>query len=326
MFSWLALLIGSFVLGAFHALEPGHGKTLVAAYLVGSRGRWYHAIYLGAVVTITHTAGIFGLGLLAVVGVQWLAPDLVIQWVQLLASGLIVALGGWMLYGQLTGRGHHHHHHDHEHGHSHDHAHNPHHHHHDHGDHHHHHGHTHSHEHASPRRLTGWGLTLLGITGGILPCPAALAPLLGGMSMTPVAEQLHERPPAVHSHAGSGEVVHSHPHVHPHAPDTPHVHSHAHDADHPHAAGASHAHLRTDPTALAWRGVLGVFAFSLGLAATLTVVGLMVVRARGFVERRFQRARWLEQLPFASALIVTAFGVFLLTRAIAHPAAHIHLH
>lgn len=174
MLSQVVLMASSFGLGALHALEPGHGKTIVAAYLVGSRGRWYHAIHLGIVVTITHTVGIIALGLIAALGLEQFDTEDVSHWLELAAAIILIAVGGAMFYARLHGHGHHHHHgpFGHHHHHDHDHAH----------EHHIEHPHDHEHQHAPAEKPSVWSLTALGITGGILPCPAATAPLLYGVT------------------------------------------------------------------------------------------------------------------------------------------------
>ena len=76
-------------LGALHAVSPGHGKTLVAAYLIGSRGTVRQAAGLGLTVAVTHTAGVFLLGLVMLVAGEFLVPERVIGWLSA-ASGLLV--------------------------------------------------------------------------------------------------------------------------------------------------------------------------------------------------------------------------------------------
>src|SRR5579862_2869687 len=129
----------AFVLGAAHALTPGHGKTIVAAYLVGSRGTLKHAAFLGAMVTFTHTVSVFLLGLATLFLFQYVVPQKVTRILGAISGLAIVAIGGWMLYKRLRGAGHAHSH-EHEHGHSHSHDQHQH-------DHHQHHGHEHDHHH-----------------------------------------------------------------------------------------------------------------------------------------------------------------------------------
>jgi ABC-type nickel/cobalt efflux system permease component RcnA len=155
---WLLLVLAA-GFGAVHALTPGHGKTLVAAYLVGERGTVWHALVLGLVTTITHTGTVIALA----GGLLILYPDTVpdhIRTVLGLGGGLLIAgLGLWLLLRRLAGQA------DHVHvgGHFH----------HDHHDHHH---HDHSHFATEDTNDAGTGrLILLGITGGLIPCWDAIA-------------------------------------------------------------------------------------------------------------------------------------------------------
>ena len=100
----------AFFLGGAHALTPGHGKTIVAAYLVGSRGRVLDAIYLGGVVTLTHTASVFILGLATLYASTQFDPNVVSKWLAL-ASGILVAgIGLYLLVQRSRGDDAHHHH------------------------------------------------------------------------------------------------------------------------------------------------------------------------------------------------------------------------
>src|ERR1700680_973853 len=120
----------AFVLGAVHALTPGHGKTIVAAYLIGSRGTLKHAAFLGAMVTFTHTISVFLLGMATLFLFQYVVPEKVTQVLGAISGLSIVAIGAWMLYKRVRGSAHshghdhsHHHHDDHNHDHEHGHAH-----------------------------------------------------------------------------------------------------------------------------------------------------------------------------------------------------------
>jgi ABC-type nickel/cobalt efflux system permease component RcnA len=198
-------LVVAMALGAFHALEPGHGKTVVAAYLVGSRGTARHALILGLIVTASHTAGVYVLGGVTFYASHHVVPERLYPWVTLV-SGLTIAALGLLLFlrryaGSMTGRGHHHHGgfaRSHVPGHSHapgrGHSHAPedvhadepgrvHPHDHDHGDVHHHHAHAHGHHHHERGGVSLRQLWVLGITGGIIPCPAALVVLLSALSL-----------------------------------------------------------------------------------------------------------------------------------------------
>jgi len=138
--------------GAAHALSPGHGKTIVSAYLVGSRGTPWHAALLGLITTATHTAGVFALGGITLLLSQWIVPDRLYPWLDLSAGLLVVGVGAAVLAARTRhARAHHH-------GHEHDH---------------------HHHEHRS--------LVAVGISGGLLPCPSALVVLLAAISLHRVA-------------------------------------------------------------------------------------------------------------------------------------------
>ena len=173
-----AALAIAFALGAAHALTPGHGKTIVAAYLVGSRGTLRHAAFLGAMVTFTHTVSVFVLGMATLFLFQYIVPEKVTGVLGAVSGLSIVVIGSWMLYKRLRAPGahqhHHHEHHEHDHDHHHCHAHD-----HDH-DHAHDHGHTHSH---LPEEVSWSGLMALGASGGLVPCESALVLLLTAVAM-----------------------------------------------------------------------------------------------------------------------------------------------
>jgi ABC-type nickel/cobalt efflux system permease component RcnA len=151
----LLLLLAAFGWGALHALSPGHGKAMVAAYLIGTRGTARHALGLGAVVTITHTIGVFALGLVTLVLSQSVLPEDLYPWLTL-ASGLLVVLVGIGVLRSRVRAARRHHHHDH--------------------DHHHH-----------PERVTWKGLVAMGAAAGLIPCPSALVVLLGAIAQHQVA-------------------------------------------------------------------------------------------------------------------------------------------
>jgi ABC-type nickel/cobalt efflux system permease component RcnA len=152
----------AFAMGAFHALEPGHGKTLVAAYLVGSRGTWQHAVYLGAITTFTHTFTVFVLGL-AVLAVSRTVPiEQIFPYLSIASAVTIVVFGVWLLWNRIAAFRNHGHHH---------------------GHHHHDHDHTDGHSHEPPGKVTAGNLIALGVSGGLVPCPASLVLLLGAMAL-----------------------------------------------------------------------------------------------------------------------------------------------
>lgn len=168
----LGLLVAA-LLGGVHALSPGHGKTVVGSYLVGSRGTAKHAVFLGATVTITHTAGVFALGFLTLFASRYVLPERLFP-VLSFTSGALVAWVGLRLFFRrigtaLTGIDEHSHEHVSEaqyHVHSHG-------------------GRPHSH---SPPVTNGDAITwrsllALGISGGLLPCPSALVVLLSAVAL-----------------------------------------------------------------------------------------------------------------------------------------------
>ena len=153
----VALALG---VGALHALGPGHGKTLIGAYLVGAGGSVRHAVGVGAAVSVMHTASVLMLGLVVSSAERLFAPERAYP-VLGLASGLIaLSLGSVMLVSRIHARTHgdggaHAHHHEHE--------------------------HDHGHPHASP--LSRRGMLALAFSGGILPSPTALVVLLASVSL-----------------------------------------------------------------------------------------------------------------------------------------------
>ncbi len=268
------------VLGGLHALEPGHGKTLVAAYLVGSHGKARHAVLLGAVVTASHTISVYALGIFTLYASQWILPERLYPWLGIV-SGLLVAGLGFTLFirrylstdprahgGYEKDRTDHYHHRDDQDRH-HDHALVPIHRHtwwgsHVHENDAHSHGnlstreyphgaanehiHQRTYEQAeipAPDGLTLKSLFALGITGGIVPCPAALVVLLSSLAFHRVAF-----------------------------------------------------------------GLFLIVAFSAGLAAVLISFGLAMVYAGRSMSRLSRRGALTERwLPLASSAVITVVGV-----------------
>ena len=241
--------------GALHALEPGHGKTLVAAYLVGERGTAWHALLLGLTVTASHTIGVFVLGAVALFASQYIVPEQLYPWLNLVSGLLITGMGGILLrQACLRSLGyapaHHHHSHDPDlpHAHTH-HEHHPHDHPHTHGDASRHHHDTHD---PSASSHVSYGTLLtLGITGGMIPCPGALVVLLSAVALQRIAF-----------------------------------------------------------------GLLLIVAFSVGLAAVLISVGLLLVSARGSLQRWSGEGVWTTYLPFLAPLVMTPVGMLLVLRAL----------
>ena len=278
---FVAVALGvAFLAGAAHALTPGHGKAVVAAYLAGSRGTIGDAIYLGTVVTVTHTAGVFALGLIALYASQYLLVDRLLVWLSFASGLLIVFIGGWLFWDRWQmlrssdgggdahehrhwplGKAHSHvpghahsHSHDHDdHSHTHSHSHGEHTHAHSHGEHSHTHSHgEHEHSHDDQHEIpkTGRGSLLsLGISGGLVPCPEALAVLLISFTIN----------------------------------------------------------------RLVW-GLVILVAFSLGLAAVLIAIGVAMVLAGPALKRMTTEGRWLKVLPVGSALVVALLGVVIVYR------------
>ena len=168
-------LLTSFWLGAVHAATPGHGKTIAAAYIVGARGRPVDALVLGIFVTLSHTSGIVLVAVLATLGSTWLIPQRVEAYLALGTGVLVIGIGCWMLRTQMrllpapVA----------EHAHAHPHP-------HSHGLHYHSHGwgviHSHDIEAITQFRPKLAILLGLGIAGGLLPDPGALAILLAAIA------------------------------------------------------------------------------------------------------------------------------------------------
>jgi nickel/cobalt exporter len=261
------LLLAAFGWGALHALSPGHGKAMVAAYLVGTKGKARHAVALGGTVTIAHTIGVFALGFVTLALSQYVLPEDLYPWLNLVSGLLVVVIGAGVLrsrmrwararrqkaaagialpaeHGPNADGGH-----SHAHGHGHGHAH-----HHGHGHAHHHHDHDHDHDHD--HTVTRRSLIGLGAAAGLIPCPSALVVLLAAISQ--------------------------------------------------HEVGL---------------GLLLIVAFSLGLAGTLTALGLGVVYARRLlprlsVPRLAGAGRVVTALPAASAVVIVGVGCVLTANAI----------
>jgi ABC-type nickel/cobalt efflux system permease component RcnA len=226
----LASLAAALFWGAAHALSPGHGKTIVTAYLVGRRGTPRDAAVLGAIVTVTHTIGVFALGLVTLALSQWIVPDRLYPWIDVVAGVSVVVIGATVLRARVREwlherahrRGHH-------------------------GHHHHHHHHEHVAEPGSGLR----GLLAVGVSGGALPCPSALVVLLAAISLHRLAF-----------------------------------------------------------------GLVLIVAFSLGLALSITGIGLAAVLARTAFARRSFDGLLLRALPAVSACVIVAAGVAMTLHAV----------
>jgi ABC-type nickel/cobalt efflux system permease component RcnA len=230
-FVLLALLVALFW-GAAHAFSPGHGKAIVAGYLVGTRGRIRDAVLLGLIVTVTHTSGVFALGGVTLLLSAFIVPEELYPWLNLFSALLVVGVGlgilRWRVRAWRERSSHAHHHHDHGHGHD--------------------QGHHHAQEHETGRRA---GLLGIGISAGIIPCPTALVVLLAAISLQRVGY-----------------------------------------------------------------GLLLILAFSVGLAVSVTSIGLLAVLARRTFSRVSLDGTFVRALPAFSAAVVLALGLAMTLRAV----------
>lgn len=237
------LFLGTaFGLGAFHALEPGHGKTVIAAYLVGSRGSTWEAMLLGLVVAVTHTASVILLGVASLFLASFWTDLVTGKFIGIASGAVIVAIGLWMLVTRASavlrkrslaaahdhaddgGLG------DHDHDH----------------DHHHHHHHNPT---PGQERQSLWQILGLGISGGLIPCPAALVVLLASLR--------------------SGEIA---------------------------------------------SGLTYLLAFSLGVAAVLVALGLVVSKAAGFAARFLDRPILGTVASIGSAVLIIGVGTYIVVQ------------
>ena len=231
---FLALVIAAFW-GAAHALTPGHGKAMVAAYLVGTKGRPRDAVLLGGTVTIAHTAGVFALGFVTLGLSAFIVPERLYPWLTLTSGLLVVAVGASVLRQRLRSRESGHHHHDH-HSHPHLHPHHP---------------PDHRHDRVDERALMSKGILGVGLAAGLLPCPSALVVLLSAIAL--------------------------------------------------HRVGL---------------GLALIVAFSVGLAATITAIGLIAVLARRAFEQLSLNGQVVRALPSLSAGLIVIVGIVITARAL----------
>ncbi len=179
------------LLGALHGLEPGHSKTMMAAFIIAIKGTIKQAVMLGLAATISHTAVVWLIAFGGMVISKRFTAQSAEPWLQLISAVIIISTAFWMFWRTWRGErnwlenmyGHDHHHHDHEHHQDHDHDH-EHHHHHEHGDNEEYQD-AHARAHANDikrrfdgREVTNWQILLFGLTGGLIPCPAAITVLL----------------------------------------------------------------------------------------------------------------------------------------------------
>ena len=254
-------LIVAIGLGALHALEPGHGKTLLAVSLVGARATWSQAAILAASLTVAHTAGVLALGFAIILLKGTLVPENIYPWITLLSGVAVAIIGARAVQRQIQQRMPVAHAHAHGHSDAHDHAH-PHEHHphaaahaHD-GGHAHGHAHDHSHDdeaHARSHAIPGtaplkFGPTVLAaMSGGVAPCPAALVVLFAAISQNVIAY-----------------------------------------------------------------GLVAIVFFSVGLASTLTGLGIGVVRGASWLQNRPAFEKFVRYGPLVSAIVISTIGAIMI--------------
>ena len=306
----ISAFFAAMVWGATHALTPGHGKAIVGAYLVGARGTPWHALYLGLTVTVTHTLGVFILGLAATLAASHVDPEKLYPWLGVISGLIVFILGAVMFTSRIrlfkkNGAGHAHHHgHDHTHDHGHAHVHN-----HDHSDADKAHDHPEQSQHHHDRHP---------------------------------ADERHHHPLDHVPHQTAGSHEHHGPDTHHHH-DDPHVATfHGHGHLHDHGSGHGHSHLPpgADGTPVTWRslltlgitggllpcpsamvlllsavalhrigfGLVLVTAFSLGLAGVLVVVGLLFIKGSRLIQNAPSFAAAGRLLPAMSALVICLLG------------------
>ncbi len=314
-------LFAAMVLGALHAFSPGHGKTIVGAYLIGSRSTPRHAVFLGATVTVTHTLVVFAIGLATLFASRWFLPERLFPALSLLSGllvlgmGLVLLMQRWPTARRALGD-------------------------------------------ALIRRLER-AIERRDVVDP-LPryrrLPAAAGTMRFGIataSRTPGHRHDHaplhgHRRPHARRHDHSHEHPHDHSHEHPH--EHPHDHSHSHQHG-PHDAtmhshgGTMHSHLPpgANDEPVTWRSLLAlgvsgglvpcpsamvlllaaialnktfyglvlVVAFSAGLASTLIAVGLVFLSARNRMRGPLGSTFWPRVLPAASAALILVVGVVL---------------
>ena len=263
--SYCLTFLVAIALGALHALEPGHGKTLLAISLVGARATVKQAAILASALTVAHTIGVLALGVAINLFKGYFVPETIYPWITLL-SGIVIAVIGAravqrqirlrsLASVQMAGSGHgfdhaHSHAHDESHGHAHAHA----------------HAHAHGHDHGDldeqaharahaipgTAPLTFGGTVWAAMSGGVAPCPAALVVLLAAVALNQVAY-----------------------------------------------------------------GIFVIVAFSFGLAATLTGLGIAVVRGASWLQGRPQFENFVRFGPLVSAVVISAIGAIMVGQGFA---------
>jgi nickel/cobalt transporter (NicO) family protein len=313
-FGFTAIAIGllaAFGLGAVHALSPGHGKTIVAAYLVGSRGTLKHAGILGLTVTFTHVISVFLLGIGVLFFQKYVIPEKIVPVLGAISGLSIVVIGGYLLYQRamalLAVPHDHKHEHDHKHAHSHPHQHE------------HSHSHLHQHEHSHQH---------------------------AGVPEHVHSEQVHSEHVHSHEHAHSHDhaasASHTHqPHSHTHTHGPAFAHTHTHDG---------HTHTHAVPENITMGSLLGLGisgglvpcpsalvlllsaislgqvaiglallgAFSAGLAVVLMAIGGLVLYGKNLLPKTSLMAShpMLRLVPIFSSVVVIVVGLLMTLTAV----------
>ena len=258
-------LLFAIIIGAFHSLSPGHGKALIGAYIIGTRGTVGDAVTLGIVTAASHTISVLILGVILLIAFNSVVPDNIASYLNVISGIIIVIIGIYLLRRRVREMQnsthpheyHTHSHHDHEHDqshHAHEHSHSHDNHEHQHEHHHHDHAHGHDHKHISMESIQKnslWTNVMMGISGGMVPCPTALVVLFLAISLKKLA-----------------------------------------------------------------LGLILIVFFSLGLAATLTTLGILFAKGSKLINR-YDNNGIVARLPVISAGIIVVLGALIFIRALA---------
>lgn len=301
-------IAGAFVWGAVHSLSPGHGKTVVGAYLVGERATPRHAIFLAMITTITHTIGVFTLGLATLFAARYILPEQLYPLLSLASGLMVVTIGVNLLRDRLKRNVRSHSHHEHSH-----------------------HGHSH---HSDSSR----GHEPTETQGG-----STVSTSIQHHSQKYQHSNHHHQEHTYHHKSDRHYFDHYHDHSEIHLRDSDHSHDHE-----PHEHTHSHLPPGADGSPVTWRSLLTlgisgglvpcpaalvlllsaialgnvaigltlVIAFSLGLACVLTSLGLLLVYAKQLFKRVPTQLRIMRLLPTASALGITLIGLGISAKAI----------
>ncbi len=305
----LVSFLAAIALGALHAFSPGHGKAVVGAYLVGSRGTWQHALFLGLIVTATHTAGVYALGLVTLFLSAYVLPEQLFPWLGFLSGALVAVIGARLAVERLRAARNHSTSYDRALSHL-----------------------DHSHEFASAQSLQP-ALAAAHTDSGSAPTSRSSHPYV-----TAGASEHHHASNHIHTH-------HHHDHGHSHAEHGEHAHSHDFATPEEEAAHArehlAEIEMLEKPT---WKNLLTlgisggllpcpsalvvmlsaiglgrvlyglylIVGFSLGLAGVLVVTGLALLYAGKLAGRYLRGARagvFFRYVPLFGACVVALLGV-----------------